>query len=58
MGNGDPGELKKIEITKNSDLKYNVFIELGGGTKTNNIVTLIPENGSYKIDYCKTEFIN
>ena len=56
-GNGDIGELKKIEITKNSDLKYNVFIDYGDDIKTKNIVTLIPENGSYKIDYCKTEFI-
>lgn len=56
-GNGDTGELKELKIEKISDLKYSVFINYNGDIKTQNEVTLVPENGSYKIDYCKTDFL-
>lgn len=56
-GNGDMGELKGLKIKKISPLKYSVFINYDGDYKTLNEVTLQPENGSYKIDYCKTEFL-
>lgn len=56
-GNGDIGELKQLDIDKVKDGLYRVFIDYGEGIKTQNEVTLVRENGHYKIDYCKTEFI-
>lgn len=57
-GNGDIGELKELKIHKIADLKYKVFIDYGNQIKTINTVTLVPENGTFKIDYCWTEFIH
>lgn len=57
-GNGDIGELKLLEISKIKDGLYRVFIDYGEGIKTQNEVTLVRENGDYKIDYCKTEFVD
>lgn len=57
-GNGDMGELKQVEISKIKEGIYRVFIDYGAGIKTTNEVTLVLENGAYKIDYCKTEFLN
>jgi len=56
-GNGDIGELKQLKISKTKDGVYRVFIDYGNGIKTQNEVTLVSENGKYKIDYCKTEFL-
>ncbi|WP_237249555.1 hypothetical protein [Sphingobacterium faecale] len=57
-GNGDMGELKKLDIAKLKDNVYRVSIDYGEGIKTQNEVTLVLENGGYKIDYCKTEFVD
>ncbi|ERJ58780.1 hypothetical protein [Sphingobacterium paucimobilis] len=57
-GNGDIGELQKLEISKLKDHIYRVFIDYGEGIKTQNEVSLVLEKGHYKIDYCKTEFID
>ncbi len=57
-GNGDIGELSALKIDKVKDGLYHVFIDYGGGIKTENEVTLVHANGDYKIDYCKTEFLD
>lgn len=57
-GNGDIGELRQLEINKVKDGLYRVFIDYGDGIKTQNEVTLVHENGDYKIDYCKTVFVD
>ncbi|MFD2554724.1 hypothetical protein [Sphingobacterium tabacisoli] len=57
-GNGDIGELKQLDINKIKDGLYQVFIDYGEGIKTQNEVTLVHEHGDYKIDYCKTEFVD
>ncbi|WP_240452860.1 MULTISPECIES: hypothetical protein [Sphingobacterium] len=57
-GNGDIGELQELEINKIKAGLYRVFIDYGEGIKTQNEVTLVRESGAYKIDYCKTEFVN
>lgn len=56
-GNGDIGELKQLKISHITEGLYHVFIDYGDGIKTQNEVTLVTENGNYKIDYCKTEFL-
>lgn len=56
-GNGDIGELKDLKISKIKEGLYQVFIDYGDGIKTQNEITLVSENGNYKIDYCKTEFL-
>ncbi|WP_232279591.1 hypothetical protein [Sphingobacterium spiritivorum] len=56
-GNGDIGELKQLKINKIKEGIYDVFIDYGNGIKTQNEVTLVSENGAYKIDYCKTKFL-
>lgn len=48
-GNGDGGELKDLRIIKISNLKYEVYIDYGDDIKTKNIVTLVNDNGSFKI---------
>ena len=50
--------LKEIKIEKISDLKYSVFVDFGESRKTSNVVTLIPFNDEFKIDYCKTKFLD
>ena len=57
-GNGDIGELKQLEIRKLKDKLYRVFIDYGNGIKTESEVTVVTEDGDYKIDYCKTVFLN
>ncbi|MGJ1261907.1 hypothetical protein [Sphingobacterium spiritivorum] len=56
-GNGDIGELKQLKINKVKEGIYDVFIDYGNGIKTQNEVTLVSESGDYKIDYCKTKFL-
>lgn len=56
-GNGDTGELKQLKINKIKEGVYHIFIDYGNGIKTQNEITLVSENGNYKIDYCKTEFL-
>ena len=50
--------INEIKIEKISDLKYNVFVDFGESRKTSNVVTIIPFNDEFKIDYCKTKFLN
>jgi len=57
-GNGDMGELKQLEISKIKDGLYRVFIDYGNDMKTENKVTIVKEDGAYKIDYCDTKFID
>ncbi len=57
-GNGDIGELKDLKISKLKEGLYEVYIDYGGGSKTLNEITVITENGKYKIDYCKTQFLD
>lgn len=56
-GNDDNENIMDVKINKISELKYSVLIDYDGKIKTQNEVTLIFENNSYKIDYCKTKFI-
>lgn len=55
-GQDDTEEIIAVKINKISNLKYSVFIDYGNGIKTQNEVTLISQDGSYKIDYCDTKF--
>ena len=57
-GNGDIDELKQLEISKLNDNVYRVVIDYGNDMKTENEVTVVSDNGSFKIDYCKTKFID
>lgn len=57
-GQDDIENIKKVEITKISPLKYTVFIDYDGDIKTTNEVTLISTKNGYKIDYCKTKFLD
>lgn len=57
-GNGDIGELQQLEISKLKNKVYRVFIDYGDDIKTENEVTVVSENGNFKIDYCKTQFLN
>lgn len=56
-GNGDIGELEQLKINKVQEGIYSVFIDYGNDMKTQNEVKLVSENGDYKIDYCKIEFL-
>lgn len=56
-GNDDAENIKNLEIRKISNLKYDVFIDYGEDVKTQNEVTLISENNTFKIDYCKTKYL-
>lgn len=57
-GNGDMGELQQLKISKLNDSLYRVFVDYGDGFKTDNEVRLVMENGIYKIDYCKTTYLD
>lgn len=57
-GQDDMINLKDVKITKISDLKYRVFIHFYDDLKTESEVTLVPFNNSFKIDFCKTEFLD
>lgn len=56
-GNDDADNIKQVKINKISPLKYSVFIDFGDGIKSKNIVTLVRENNTFKIDYCETKII-
>lgn len=56
-GNDDVENIKQVKINKISPLKYSVFIDFGDGIKSKNIVTLVRENNTFKIDYCETKII-
>lgn len=56
-GNDDNENIRDVKVNKISEMKYSVFIDYDGKIKTLNEVTLISENNNFKIDYCKTTFI-
>lgn len=56
-GQDDMENIQEVIITKISELKYSVDVDFGGSIRTKNIITLVRENGNYKIDYCETKFI-
>lgn len=56
-GNDDSETIRDVKIDKMSHLKYQVYIDYGNGTRTQNEVTLVLENTGYKIDYCKTDYL-
>ena len=56
-GNDDNENIKDVKIDKISDLKYRILIDYGDNIKTDNEVTLVSFGKTYKIDYCKTKFI-
>lgn len=56
-GKDDAENIQNVKIEKVSTMKYRVFNEYNEEIKTQNEVTLISENNDYKIDYCKTTFI-
>ena len=55
-GQDDSLNIKKIEVTKISNLKYQVFIDFGEN-QTESIVTLVKNENSFLIDYCETKFL-
>ena len=56
-GQDDMENIQEVMINKISELKYSVDIDFGENIKTKNVITLVPNNENYKIDYCETEFI-
>ncbi|WP_134386447.1 hypothetical protein [Flavobacterium psychrophilum] len=56
-GQDDMENIKVVEIKKISDFNYSVFIDFGNNLKTQSMLIIVAENNEYKIDYCKTEFI-
>jgi hypothetical protein len=57
-GNDDALDIKDVKIDKITENKFIVFIDYGDNIRTKNEVQLINEQGSYKIDYCKTTFLH
>jgi hypothetical protein len=49
--------LKDVKIKPISEKKYLVIVDFGESHKTENIVTLVPFNDNFKIDYCKTKYL-
>ena len=57
-GNDDALDIKDVKIDKITESKFIVFIDYGDNIRTENEVQLVNEQGSYKIDYCKTTFLH
>lgn len=57
-GNDDALDIQDVKIEKVSDSKFIVFVDYGHDVKTKNEVQLVHNEGSYKIDYCKTTFLH
>ena len=57
-GNDDALDIKDVKIDKITESKFIVFIDYGDNIRTKNEVQLVNEQGSYKIDYCKTTFLH
>ncbi|WP_336828781.1 hypothetical protein [Sphingobacterium multivorum] len=57
-GNDDALDIKDVKIDKITESKFIVFIDYGDNIRTKNEVQLVHEQGSYKIDYCKTTFLH
>lgn len=56
-GNDDALAINDVKIEKISDNKFSVLIDYGNDIRTKNELQLLREQGSYKIDYCKTTFL-
>ncbi|CAM3468291.1 hypothetical protein [Sphingobacterium prati] len=56
-GNDDALRINTLLIEKLGTNKYSVFIDYGDDIKTQNEVQLVVEKNNYKIDYCKTTFV-
>jgi hypothetical protein len=56
-GNDDALTIRTVTIKKLDTNKYSVFIDYGNDIKTQNEVQLLLEKNAYKIDYCKTAFV-
>jgi len=57
-GNDDALDIKDVKIDKITESKFIVFIDYGDNIRTKNEAQLVNEQGSYKIDYCKTTFLH
>ncbi|MGE8429950.1 MAG: hypothetical protein ACN6O7_18860 [Sphingobacterium sp.] len=57
-GNDDALDIKDVKIDRITESKFIVFIDYGDDIRTKNEVQLVHEQGSYKIDYCKTTFLH
>lgn len=57
-GNDDALDIKDVKIDKVTESQFIVFIDYGNDIRTKNEVQLVNEQGSYKIDYCKTTFLH
>ncbi|MDM1293312.1 hypothetical protein HX021_03270 [Sphingobacterium sp. N143] len=57
-GNDDPLHVNSIEVKELSDNRYTLTIDFADHIKTMNEVQLVQENNAYRIDYCKTTFID
>ncbi|TWI25489.1 hypothetical protein [Sphingobacterium siyangense] len=57
-GNDDALDIKDVKIDRVTESKFIVFIDYGNDIRTKNEVQLVNEQGSYKIDYCKTTFLH
>jgi len=56
-GNDDALRINNVLIKKLGTNKYSIFIDYGDDIKTQNEVQLAVEKNNYKIDYCKTVFV-
>ncbi|WP_293945587.1 MULTISPECIES: hypothetical protein [unclassified Sphingobacterium] len=56
-GNDDALRINSVLIKKLGTNKYSVFIDYSDDIKTQNEVQLVVEKNNYKIDYCKTTFV-
>lgn len=56
-GQDDMLNIRNVKITKLGDLNYLVFVDYDGNIRTESKVTLVKENGSFKIDYSDTHFL-
>lgn len=56
-GQDDMENIRDIKVEKIADLKYRVFVDYDEDYKTISEITLVPNNGSFLIDYSDTEFL-
>lgn len=56
-GQDDMENIRDIKVEKIVDLKYRVFVDYDEDYKTISEITLVPNKGSFLIDYSDTEFL-
>ena len=56
-GTGSGDYLEDVIITHQSDTKYTILIDYGGGIKALSKVTLVDKDNSFLIDYMESEYI-